>query len=477
MGLTTEDAKGEPIPGAAERWETSTDGLTWTFHLRDHQWSDGEPVTADDFVFAWRRILDPKTASPYAYFLNLIKNAESVNAGKMPPSALGISASDAKTLVVQLEHPAPYLTQFVTHMTTFPVPRHVIEAKGDAWSRPGNHVGNGAFTLKEWIPNDHITLDKNPKFYDAANVKLDRVVYYPTSDYTAALKRFRAGELDIQNRLPSLEIDWLRENMPEVLRIDPVLVTEFFTANQKRKPFGDVRVREALNLAIDREALTSKIIKVGDVPAYGLVPPGVANYPGGAAFDFKALPQAERVKKAQQLMVEAGYGPNNHLKTTLAIRSASVDALRIPAAIQAMWKAAYIDVEIVQNDAAVFLSKMNQMDFDLGQSGWQADFSDATSYLDLLRTGNQNNHGSYSNKKFDALLDEAGKTLDLTMRGALLRQAEDVMLADYALIPTFFWVSGVLVRPYVKGWENNARDLHRSRWISIDEPARAATLH
>ena len=275
-------------------------------------------------------------------------------------------------------------------------------------------------------------MEKNPKFWDAANVKLDRVMFYPTSDYVAALKRFRAGELDVQDRLPSLEIDWLRQNMPEVLRIAPLLTIEYLIANQTRKPFGDVRVREALNLAIDRETLTSKIIRVGEIPAYGLVPPSTANYPGGAAFDFKSLPQDARVKRAQQLMTEAGYGPNNHLKTTMAIRSASSDALRIPAAIQAMWKAIYVDAEIVQNDAAVFYAKLNQKDFDIGVAGWGADFNDATTFLDLLRKNNSNNYGSYNNPKYDALLDQAATDSDLAKRGQLLRQAEDMMLKDYA---------------------------------------------
>jgi oligopeptide transport system substrate-binding protein len=475
MGLTTENAKGEPVPGAAERWETSADGLTWTFHLREHQWSDGKPVTAGDFVFAWRRILDPKTAADYAYYLHLIKNAEAVNTGKMPGTELGVSAPDDKTLVVTLEHPAPYLLEYLTLYPTFPVPRHVIEAKGEAWTRAGEYVGNGAYVLKEWIPNDRVTLDKNPEFYDAANVKVDRVIYYPTTDYGAALRRLRAGELDIQDRLPQLEIDWLRANMPEILRIAPLLTTEYLVANEGHKPFDDARIREALNLALDRETLTSRITRVGHLPAYGLVPPGTANYPGEVVFGFKSMPLAERIKRAQQLMQQAGYGPNKRLKTTLAIRSTSPDALRVPAAIQSMWREIYVDVDLVQNDAAVFYAKLREKDFDIAVAGWSGDFNDATSFLDLLRQGNANNHGAYSNPKFDSLLDSANVESDLKKRGKLLAEAEQLALNEYALIPSFFWVSGQLVRPYVKGWESNATDVHRTRWMSIDEQARAAT--
>jgi oligopeptide transport system substrate-binding protein len=264
--------------------------------------------------------------------------------------------------------------------------------------------------------------------------------------------------------------------MPEVIHSTPVLTTEYLVMNETRKPFEDVRVREALNLALDRETMTAKIRKVGEVPAYGFVPPGIANYPGGAASGFKSMPQAERVKRAQQLMQQAGYGPNNHLKTTLAIRSSSADGLRDPAAIQAMFRDIYVDAEIMQNDTAIFYAKVQQGDFDIGMAAWGADYNDPTTFLDLLRKGNANNYGRYANPKYDSLLDAASAELDLTKRGQLLAQAEQIALNDYALVPSLFWVSGHLVRPYVKGWEDNAGDAHRTRWMSIDEQARAATL-
>ena len=475
IGLTTEDAKGQPIPGAAESWETSADGLTWTFHIRDHQWSDGQPVKADDFVFAWRRILDPKTAAQYAYYLYLIKNAEAVNTGKMPAMELGVSAPDDKTLVVTLEHPAPYLVEYMTHVSTFPVPRHVVEAKGDAWARAGNYVVNGPYNVIEWIPNDHLTLEKNPRFYDAENVKVDRVVFYSTSDYTAALRRFRAGEIDTQSRLPPREIDFLRANMADTLRLTPQLTTEFLVANQTKKPFDDKRVREALNLAVDREALTQKIRKMDEPPAYSFVPPSIANYPGVAGFPFKSMPQADRVKRAQELMRQAGYGPNNRLKLVYDIRSSAADALRDPAAIQAMWREIYVDADLRQNDAAVFYAKIQEGDFEIGQAAWGADFNDPMSFLELLRATSPNNWGHYKNPKYDALLDQANREVDLAKRGQLLAQAEQLALDDYPLVPTLFWVSGGLARPYVKNWEPNPTDTHRTRWVTVDEQARAAT--
>jgi oligopeptide transport system substrate-binding protein len=320
-----------------------------------------------------------------------------------------------------------------------------------------------------------VTLQKNPRFYDADSVKVDRVIYHPTLDYTAALRRLRAGELDTQNRLPSREIDFLRANMPEMVRLAPMLATEFIVVNQTKKPFDDKRVREALNLALDREAMTGKIRRMNETPAYSLVPPAIANYPEGAAFAFKSMPQAERVKRAQELMKQAGYGPNNPLKATYDIRSPAADALRDPAAIQAMWKEAYIDADIRQNDTAVFYAKAQEGDFEIGQAGWVGDISDATNFLDLLRESNANNYGRFKNAKLEALLDQANREIDLGKRGELLKQAEQTALEEFAIIPIWHSVTGNLVRPYVKGWEDNPVDTHRTRWITIDEAARAAT--
>jgi oligopeptide transport system substrate-binding protein len=298
MGLTTEDAGGKPIPGAAESWDTSPNGLVWTFHLRDHNWSDGVKVTADDFVFAWGRVLDPRTPAPYASYLYPIRNAREVNGGTMPLTALGVAAPDDKTLVVTLVNPMPYLAEYLTHHTLYPVPRHVVETKGEAWTKPGNYAANGPYMVEEWVPDDHVTLTKNPSFYDAANVKIDTVNYYPTQDADTALKRLRAGELDTQDPIPPLQIDWLRENMAGALKAEPSLTVSYVSINVRKKPFEDIRIREALNLAYDRETMATKILKLGELPAYGMVPPGTANYPGRAALRFKDMAPEARLTRA-----------------------------------------------------------------------------------------------------------------------------------------------------------------------------------
>ena len=474
IGLTTADAYGEAVPGAAESWEISDDGLSWTFHLREHVWSDGVPVTADDFVVGFRRLVDPATASGYAYYLYPVRNAEAVNAGRMPVEELGVEAPDDSTFVVHLENPAPFLAEFMTHQVVSPVPRHAMERHGAAWTRPGNYVTNGPYVLSEWIPNDHVTAVKNPLFYDAENVAIDRVVYYPTADYEAALQRFRAGEIDIQSRLPFAQIDWIRQNMPETIDLQPTLTIEFVSINVTRPGLDDVRVREALSLTLDRETIVNRVRRLGTPPAYSMIPPGIANYEGGVTLSFVDMPQAERLERARMLMEQAGYGPDRRLSFGLSVRAATADARPVPAAIQQMWSEIYVDAEIEQSDAAIFYDLMQEHDYDTGLAGWVADYNDASNFFDLLRTGTSNNYGQFSNAEYDALLDQAMLERDIEERGRIMARAERIALDAHAWIPMYFHVTDSMQRPYVIGWHNNINDVNRSRWMRIDEDARAA---
>jgi oligopeptide transport system substrate-binding protein len=479
VGLLTEDIDGKPIPGMAESWTTSPDGLTWTFKLRQASWSDGVPVTAEDFVFAWRRLLDPATAARYAYFIYVVKNAEAVNARKLPSTTLGIRAVDARTLEVTLEHPAPYLPEMLTHTSTMPVPRHVVQAKGKSWAQPGNYVGNGPYVLTEWRPNDHITLVKNPRFYEAEKVTVERILLYPTVDYPAALRSLRAGELDVQDRLPAQQIDWIRKNMPELINPVPQLTLDFLVVNHTLPQFQDVRVRKAMNLLINREAITDKIIRTGQVPAYNLVPPSIANYPGGVVLDVKAVPEKAHLEQAQALMRAAGYGPDRPLHATFLLRSSGAGVYRATgAALQQMFALGWINITVVNNDPQIFYNRLEVQDFEIANAGWGADFNDASNFLDILKSGKAvvNNWGKYSNPAFDAALAAAQREVDIVKRGEMLVQAERIALDDHAVMPLFFWVSGNLVRPYLKGWKSNALDKHRTRWMTIDEDARRRTL-
>ncbi|HSM96904.1 MAG TPA: peptide ABC transporter substrate-binding protein [Rhizomicrobium sp.] len=466
-GLATEDAAGNPIPGAAKSWSVSADGKTWTFHLRRHRWSDGVPVTSHDFAFAWRRLLDPKTAAPYAYNMWVVKNAEAISAGKLPPSALGVSTPDDSTFVVQLEHPAAYLPQLLMHQTAFPIPRHTLLKYGNAWSRPQNDVSNGPYMVQEWIPNDHVTLVKNPYFYDAAHVRIATVRYFNTPDAQSALMRFRGHELDTQNPYPAAQIAWMRANLPAAIRSVPYLGIDYIVTNFRRKAFRDIRIREALSLAYDREAIVYKIRKVGETPAYNMIPPGVANYPNVAALDFKAMPYAARVAKAQRLMREMGYGPQHHFHLVYAT-STNPDQRRSAAVIQQMLAKIYIDMTISSVEIAQHLQRMQQHDFDIANASWIADFNDASNFLDLLRSNGDNNYSGYSNPKYDALMDKAQQTVDLKERGRLMEEAEQTALRDYAWLPCYFLLTMDIVQPWVTGWVPNIRGFNRTRWLSIE---------
>jgi oligopeptide transport system substrate-binding protein len=279
IGLYTANVYGNVVPGLAESHSVSKDGLVYTFNIREGLvWSDGVPMTAHDFVYSLGRIFDPKTAAPYASLLYSIKNAQSANSGEFPVDAVGARAINDHTLEITLERPTPFFIELTSHMTMFPVPKHVIEEHGPEWVRAENMVVIGPYLLAEWVPQSHVKMVKNKRFYDAANVKIDEVFFYPTVDAKAALKQFRAGELDITLNLPLQQIDWLKENLPDETRLHPYIAVSYIVFNTERAPFDDIRVRTALSMAIDRSVLTDKILKAGQTPALTLIPPGISNY-------------------------------------------------------------------------------------------------------------------------------------------------------------------------------------------------------
>src|SRR5688572_7985125 len=296
LGLTTDGPDGSPAPGAATRWETTPDGLVWTFHLRESRWSDGRPVTADDFVFGMLLTVDPKTASIYTYLVTLIKGGQAVNEGKAPLDSLGVRALGPRTVQITLEHPAPYLPELLKHQSFFPAPKHVVEKYGDQWVQPGRYVSNGAFRLTAWRLGDRITVEKNPYFYDAAAVCPDRINYYPTPDVVSAERRVARGELDINTRFQSNRYERLKRTMPGVARTGVGLSTSYLSFNTRDvAAFRDIRVRRALSMALDREFITSKLLRAGEQPAYAFVPPVTANYvPNGPKLRWAAMPFAQR---------------------------------------------------------------------------------------------------------------------------------------------------------------------------------------
>jgi oligopeptide transport system substrate-binding protein len=459
VGLTTLDAGARAIPGMAERWETSGDGLTWTFHLRESRWSDKKPVTAENFVFAWRRLLAPKTAARGAQLLWVIKNARAITAGQKPPAALDVTAISPSVLKVVLEHPAPYLPELLALPAALPLPPAPS-------FKPGAYVSNGPYLLKAWQPNDHITLTKNPAFYDAATVKIDTVNYFPTVDSQAALRRLRADELDMQTPLPTTELSWLRANMPRALHIMPSLALAYLPMNLRDPALADIRVRRALTLVYDREAVAHKVMKRDETPAYAYVPPGIGGYRGGPELDFKSMPYPARLAQAKRLMQDAGFGPFNKLTLTY-LTSGNPDNKRLAAVFQAMARQIYVDVRITTVDYGLVLRAMRQGQYQLGYTTWLADFSDASNFLDLLRSGSPVNYAGYRNAKFDAAMAAAEAEPDPARRIRLLQQAERIALADLPWLPIRFLSQSEAVGPRVGGYVPNARDFNASRWLWI----------
>ncbi len=467
VGLTTENEKAEAVPGVAESWTISEDGRTYTFKLRKSFWSDGKPLTAEDFVYSMQRILLPETAAEYASLLYIIEGAEALNTGKGDASELAVKAIDPQTLEIKLTGPAPYFLELLTHYTAYPVPKHVIEKVGKLWTKPENMVVNGPYKLVEWIPNTHIKETKNDKYWDAKNVVIDDLVFYTQEDRAAVQKRFRAGEIDIAMDFASDQISWLRENMPEETRIAPYQGVYYYPINSSIEPFTDVRVRQALSMAVNREAIVDKVLKTGELAAYSFVPPGVAYYENPSEVEWKNIPFKKRQEMAKKLLKEAGFDKSNPLALTLRYNT-SENHKRVAVAVASMWKQIGVKVELFNSEVKVHYADLKQGDFQVARAGWIADYNDAQNFLYLLetRTG-ANNYGRYSNPEYDKLMLEAEMTADLPKRAKLMQKAEAIAMADQPVIPIYHYVSKCLVAKNVIGFSDNPKDIHRWRYISL----------
>ncbi|MEZ5967453.1 MAG: peptide ABC transporter substrate-binding protein [Hyphomonas sp.] len=471
IGLTTDGPDARPQPGMATSWETSPDGLVWTFHLGDYYWSDGTPVTAGDFVYALRRIESPEVASQYASLLYLFKNAAAINEGKLPPEELGARAIDDKTLELTLEYPAPYLPGMLSHYTTFPVPRQAIEQWGNAWVQPKHIVVNGPYKLVYWRTGDQLAAERNPTGFGASEACFDRVVYFELEDMNAVENKIEAGDLDINNAFDGARLAELEQKMPGWPRTFPSLNTTYWTFNTKVPPFDDVRVRKALSLALDREFMVKNVLTPGFQPAYSFVPPGIDNYDvPHPQLEWKDMPRTERLAEAKRLLEEAGFGPAHPLEFEFIHRSTD-DNPKVAPVAQANWAeiAPWVKPTIIKQDTKVLYARLRQKDFTVSDAAWVADFDDPINFLYLLRSDTgQQNYGDYSNPEYDALLDKSNAELDLHKRAEIFAEAELLMLKDYPITPMWFQVNKNLVDPALTGWEGNAKDQHRSRFLCRD---------
>jgi oligopeptide transport system substrate-binding protein len=471
-GLTRWDVNKHPSPGIAERWEISSDGKTYTFHLRhDAKWSDGSPLTSADFLYSFRRLVDPKTAAGDIDAVRDIVNAEAINAGKIKDtSQLGVEAPDPYTFVAHLVSPNLVFPELMTVRYVYPVHQATIEAHPTDWTRPGVAVTDGPFMLKSWVPHDQIVVVKNPAYYDAASITLDEVDHVVADDDGTALKRYLAGDLDIA-RAPTRELVRLRKDYPDELKVGIRRATYFMPIDMKRGPLGkDVRLREALAMTVDREIIVAKILPRGQTPSYSFTPEVIGSHGyQPQKYDFAGQPMAERIKRAKALLAAAGYGPDHPL--TVTISYTTNDELRnLMTAVASMWKTSLgVEAKLDNQEFQVLLANLRQQNFEIGLVGFQIDFDDPVQYLRINTTdaGDFNSAG-YSNPAYDALMAQARVALDWPTRNALAEKAERIFMDDVPYITLFSTANNYMVKPRVVGWRPNEVDAP-SRFLSLKD--------
>ncbi len=469
-GLVVYDAAANVVPGVAESWTVSDDGTVYTFNLRsDAKWSNGDPVTAEDFVYSFQRIMTPETGAKYANILYPIRGAEAANTGDAGVDAMGVRAVDATTLEITLESPTPYFIELLTHQTGLPVHKGSIDEHGAEFVRPGNLVSNGAYALAESVPNSHIKMVKNANFHDAANVQIDTVFFYPNEDRGAALRRFQAGELHSNNDAPTEQIATIKEQLGDQFRVAPFLGTYYYAVKADKEKLADVRVRQALSMAIDRQFLAEEIWADTMVAGYSFVPPGIGNYGEPAYADYKDMSMIDREDKAIALLAEAGYSPDNPL--TIEIRyNTSENHKNTALAIADMWKPLGVTVELLNTDVSTHYAHLRDKgDFDVARAGWIGDYSDPQNFLFMVESDNDGfNYANYNNPDYDALMDAAAAETDLQKRAEILFQAETIFMRDLPFIPILYYGSMSMVSDKLIGWEDNIQNVHATRWMRIE---------
>lgn len=464
-GLTAESPSGKVIPGGAIRWNISADGKTYTFYLRrDAYWSNGDPVTADDFVYGFQRSADPATASSNAQALLPIANAADVLTGKLPPEELAVSALDPYILLISLSGPTPYFLGLLNSASTYPVHRASVEQYGSAFSRSGNLISNGAYALKGWDLRSRIELVKNEYYWDAQHVRIKQVFYYPFYDQSAAVKKFRAGELQWTSSVPNNQFKWLKKHYPGELVISPWSGSYFFGFNVIREPFREnPDLRLALSMAIDRELITEKVTQFGERPSYTLVPPGIGEFVSPEP-EWASWTQAQRNEEAKRLYKRAGYSEDSPLQVEIRYNN-SDNNKKMALATASLWKQVLgVQATLFNEELKVFLQTREQKILtQVFQAGWISDYADPYSFLELFKTGHHQNDYGYSNELYDSLLEQIAAERIPARRRRLMYEAERVLLADMPFIPMYAYVTKRLVNPRLKGWENNIMDHHYSK--------------
>ncbi len=475
-GLTQYDPQTNlPQPAVAATWESSDDARQWTFHLRPEAWwSNGDPVTAQDFVYAYQRILSPAFASEYAYMLFSLDGAEEFLSGHLKDFAqVGVKALDDHTLRLNLAYPMPFLPSVVAHASWYPVHRATIEKfgrmdqRGTLWTRPANYVGNGPFVLKEWAPNQVIVVDKSPSYWDAKNVKLNTIRFYPIESAATEEAAFRSGQIHITTSTPIDKISTY-QNDPSLrpfLHQDVQLATYLYRFNTTKPPLNDVRVRRALAMSIERQRLVELVTKGGQVPAYTLTPPDTAGYHAPAVL-------REDLDEARRLLAEAGYPGGAGFPKLDILFNTNDGHRRIAEAIQQMWKQNLgVDIGLYNQEAKVQSDSMREGNYTIARYAWIGDYLDPSTFLELMTSDSGNNQTGWSNSAYDRLVKAAQTTTDQTKRFDLYRRAEAILMEEAPIAPIYFYVLSTLRQTSVQGWYGNLLDIHPYNrvWLEPDE--------
>lgn len=470
-GLTNQDAHGKIVPGVAQSW-SSSDNKTWIFTLRNNaRWSNGEPVTAQDFVYSWQRLVDPKNSSAFAWFAGLsgIENAAAITKGEMTPDKLGVVAQDNNRLKVTLDRPVPWFPALVANVALFPVPQQVIARQGDSWTAPGKLVGNGAYQLSERVVNEKIVLTRNPHYWDDAHSVLTKVTFVPINEESSATKRYRSDDIDITESFPKNMYALLKKTLPGQVYTPDQLGTYYYAFNTQKGPTADVRVRKALSWSINRQVIADKVLGTGEKPAWHFTPDVTAG--------FKPLPSFQQQHdqnslnaQAKALLASAGYGPDKPLRLKL-LYNTSESHQKIAIAVASMWKKNLgVDVTLENQEWKTYIDSRNSGNFDVIRASWVGDYNEPSTFLNLLTSGNSSNIARFSNAEYDAVLARASKETSDQARNSDYNRAEQILAAQAPIAPIYQYTNGRLIKPWVKGYPiTNPEDVAYSRELWIEK--------
>ncbi len=453
-GLVSEGMSGEIVPALAKSWEVSDDQLTYTFYLRDAKWSDGSLIKAQDVVYAWQRLVDPKTAASNSWYLGdaHIVNAKRISNNELPIDTLGVEAVDNKTLVVHLSTPTPYFIYMLTNPVTFPLKQKVVEKYGNAWTKPEHIVVNGPFKLKSWVVNERLVSVRNSQYWDDEHTVINSVSYLPLESSNSEYNRFRAGEINLTLGIPLALYEKIKQEMPSKLVNESILATYYYLLNTSKKPFDDVRVRKALSYSLDRDIITRRVLGEGQISAYSYVPPAVSNYKS-VVVDWQSLSQKDKNAKARELLDEAGFNKDNPLVFTLSYNTSEAHK-KIAVAVASLWKqnlGGAVKVLLLNEEWKSYLESLKEGNYEVGRYGFAADYNEPSTFLSSF-TSNKNIYGHWGSNEYDSTLNRATKAKSKIERDKFYQKAEKILDNNMPAIPIYFYIHAALKGPKLLGY-------------------------